>query len=396
MPTPILSTPAYELPFIGAVPFSMIPRPAITQDLAMLDAIGATCVRVECSWAETETTPGVYVVPDHIEGRIAAALAAKRAVVILVDYSNPLYTANVVTPPTTASALNAYAAYAAWLVQRYSSKPNVFFEIWNEPNNPMFWQPAPNPAQYAALLKAAVPAMRAKDVHAQLMTAGVGDLPPPGIFAAPYMRDVVAAAPDLGIMHTLHPYNQTKPEDVFAYVDAYRAAASYSGKIAVTEWGYCDQWIAADGMKRAFYTARMICCAILGGWKLLTMYNLRDTGTDPNNPEHTFGLHKYDLTPKLAVTAFKTIMDALKGAYAYDAEQLPNGVYRIVLYKSGGKVTKLLWTDRTVGINHLEPMGSVDSVTDCINGQPTFRFNSGALTIGLAHTFPVMVINGEG
>ena len=47
------------------------------------------------------------------------------------------------------------------------------FEIWNEPNNVVFWQPAPNPAAYTAALLAAYAAIKAVDPEGTVITGGL-------------------------------------------------------------------------------------------------------------------------------------------------------------------------------------------------------------------------------
>jgi hypothetical protein len=66
-----------------------------------------------------------------------------------------------------------YASFAAAVAQRYGGKGAKYFEIWNEPNNPAFWAPAPDPAAYTADLKAAYPAIKAVDPSAVVLTAGL-------------------------------------------------------------------------------------------------------------------------------------------------------------------------------------------------------------------------------
>jgi hypothetical protein len=47
------------------------------------------------------------------------------------------------------------------------------YEIWNEPDGPDFWAGGPQPAAYAALLKAAYPAVKAADPGATVVTGGM-------------------------------------------------------------------------------------------------------------------------------------------------------------------------------------------------------------------------------
>ncbi len=192
----ILNAPASQLPKVGAALFSLNPWPSVSQDMAMLQAISATMVRIEVQWGMVEATQGVYAVPDATDGRIAAAKAAGMSVVILLDYSNPIYTGNVFAPPTTNTQLTAWGNFCAYIASLYAG-PGVLFEVWNEPNNPQFWSPAPSASQYGTVLAQAISAIRAKVPSAQIISAGIGDLAAPGINAAPFMQSVNAAQPNM-------------------------------------------------------------------------------------------------------------------------------------------------------------------------------------------------------
>ena len=52
---------------------------------------------------------------------------------------------------------------ASALAARYARKGVQTFEIWNEPNNAIYWQPAPNPVAYTADLIAAYKAIKKVD-----------------------------------------------------------------------------------------------------------------------------------------------------------------------------------------------------------------------------------------
>jgi hypothetical protein len=80
------------------------------------------------------------------------------------------------------------------------------WEIWNEPNNPRFWQPRRDPLQYTLLLKYAYQAAKAADPQAQVAgCAVVGD-------DVSFITDVLmAGGGDYLDIVSLHPYPQPKP-----------------------------------------------------------------------------------------------------------------------------------------------------------------------------------------
>jgi hypothetical protein len=305
-------------------------------------------------------------------------------------------------PPRDAASCDAFANWAAWMVGQYAA-PDVWFEIYNEPNNPMFWANAVNPAQYAALLSACIAKMRAvpgKGASAKIVTAGVGSVAAPND-QNPFMAAVTSAVGSATMArltaHTLHPYLGTgAPEGLFPFIDVYRTAVPCTLPIVVTEWGYCSQWLGADETKRALYIARMIGCAVLAGLPLLTVFNATDTGSDPNNMDMTFGLYRFDLTPKPAVKAFKAMMDALAGAVTYDAEKVVAGsasYYRITVRKANGAVTKIIWSDAST-TSITEPMTSVASVDDTNGSRPWVRLVPGGFMITIGAAIAPQIITG--
>ena len=56
-------------------------------------------------------------------------------------------------PPRGSSDLRAWRDFSHDLVARYGTRV-VRYEMWNEPNDHTFWPPGPDPAEYAALLRA--------------------------------------------------------------------------------------------------------------------------------------------------------------------------------------------------------------------------------------------------
>lgn len=66
-----------------------------------------------------------------------------------------------------------FANFAKTVSNRYKNKGLHYWEIWNEPNSPQFWQPAASPAQYTELLKATAAALRKEDSKAHIITGGL-------------------------------------------------------------------------------------------------------------------------------------------------------------------------------------------------------------------------------
>jgi len=129
----------------------------------MLDSIQAAGIKVirdECYWADVESTRGVFNFPSSIDNYINAANQRGIKIIMILDYNNPLYAPHAGSGVITDSNRTAFALYCQKVVERYSPLGVKVYEIWNEPNIPMFWHPEPNAVLYAQLLQSVYPAIK--------------------------------------------------------------------------------------------------------------------------------------------------------------------------------------------------------------------------------------------
>jgi hypothetical protein len=146
-----------------------------------------------------------------------------------------------------------FGRFATALVRRYGpgggfwaahpeipARPVRSWQIWNEPNLPAFWRPAPDPAAYTALLTVAAAAIRAADPQAEIVMAGLPESPlamPAALYLAGVYRAGGAPAFDTLAVHPYAPDATT----VVAMVGAIRGVADAYGDAApirVTEFGW--------------------------------------------------------------------------------------------------------------------------------------------------------------
>jgi hypothetical protein len=122
----------------------------------------------------------------------------------ILDYSTywaATVSGNDKTPPKSDAD---FAAYAEAFARRYGrggsfwsehpelpALPVTAYEVWNEPNLHVFWQPTPDPVRYAGMFLAARDAIKRADPKATVM---VGGLAP---YADTYVKDMYAARPEL-------------------------------------------------------------------------------------------------------------------------------------------------------------------------------------------------------
>jgi hypothetical protein len=102
------------------------------------------------------------------------------------------------------------------VANRYYGKGASYFEIWNEPNNPAFWSPTPDPAAYTADLKAAYTAIKAVAPSALVITGGTSPAANSGnsYDDVTFLQDMYADGAQ-GYFDALgaHPYTYPTPPD---------------------------------------------------------------------------------------------------------------------------------------------------------------------------------------
>jgi hypothetical protein len=135
-------------------------------------ATGAKEVRMFLLWKDLEPQkgrlePGLVQAYTDIVARLGAAGVRANFVFTTAPAWASGSSTNPNTPPRDpadyASALARFAALPG------IAGKHVAYELWNEEDAAEWWPPAPDPAAYAALVKAAAPALRAADPSAEVV-----------------------------------------------------------------------------------------------------------------------------------------------------------------------------------------------------------------------------------
>ena len=135
-------------------------------------AAGAGWVRMFVDWNKYEPSPGNYdAFEDRRFGERIGTATARGQKVLLVVVRSPRWasgSSDVNHPPRDP------ATYAGFLRRLAVQFPAVAaFEVWNEPDESIWWQPAPNPGAYAALLNASYDAVKSANPAAKVVTGGL-------------------------------------------------------------------------------------------------------------------------------------------------------------------------------------------------------------------------------
>jgi hypothetical protein len=276
---------------------------------------------------------------------LAAAQNKIRVVPMLLD--NTRYNAasgpgHGLRPPPD---LRRFAAQAGALADRYGphgtfwkGKPRRLrryairtWQVWNEPNLPVFWLPKPKPRRYAKMVKLAGRAIHRQEKRALVVTAGIPDSKQskPRNYKS-YLRAFLRAggwrqADAIGV----HAYSPTVP-GVKRILRTYRRVINpHHGrklKLLITELGWADKGhrnpmvVGRKGQARRITKAYRLIAHLRHRYKIAGVFYFqwRDYNIIPGDPRgntwgyHT-GLHKVNGKPKPAWRAFKRVVRRAKG-----------------------------------------------------------------------------------
>jgi len=263
-----------------------------------------------------------------------------------------------------------YARFVAAAAARYGSQSPIaqlrgsvtVWSLWNEPNHAEFSRPKPDPDKYAAMVKAAYPAIKAADPTATVMTGGTSPAPdaPDGSEYSPitwlqglYARGVGGSFDAVGHHPYMFPTNPLDAHDWNAFTqtqmlyDVMVAHGDAAKKVWGTETGAPtgtdpealseadqSQWVH-DYYRGWNTTFRAFTGPLL--W-----FRLRDNGTDPANRWVNLGLLHIDGTPKPAYHGYQQVMGAATTdppPQSLAGTTVPQLGRRVVANPSGGYYT---------------------------------------------------------
>jgi hypothetical protein len=217
-----------------------------------------------------------------------------------------------------------FAWFAYQAAARYRGRATAW-EVWNEPNLGIFWQPGPDPEYYAELLKQTYLAIKYGDPEATVVQGSLAndisqeapDLPvvPPEQFlqilydqgVGPYF-DVVARNP------YAHP--ELGGKTVANMLKSIRQVMDKNGDsdkpIWVTETGYASiaEWGVPESVQADWLVESAQAALDEGGAALYTWYNFFDKGNRSDVFDHNLGLIRRNWTRKPAYEAYREFINS--------------------------------------------------------------------------------------
>ena len=288
----------------------------INRELDAVAKTNASWLRVLVDWSRIESTRGQYdwgYLDNIVDNAQARGLRVLGVLAYTPTWARPEGPGKLfwTVPPVNPGD---FANFSQAVIQRYGDRITNW-EIWNEPNLPLFFGFADNKAQrYTDLLKAVYPAIKAVQPNSTVVAAGLsrlgGNDSPPGFLQQMY---------DLGAggffdAANAHPYVfpgglAADTRNGWSYVGQMRdimvAHGDAGKKIWMTEVG-APTSTGADGVspedQARQITDVMAAAANTGFSGPVFIYSVRDSNSsDRGNRERNFGaLLTSDWQPKFA------------------------------------------------------------------------------------------------
>jgi hypothetical protein len=239
--------------FYGVISAEPLPAPA---ELDRMSRGKVGTLRINLAWGTVQANSGAeydWSRYDSIVGQ-----AAKNAIRVLATvYSSPTWAEPTPEYPPLGDRLPQFEDFARAAVRRYGSDgifwkqnpntpklPIVDWQLWNEPNSPLFWKPAPDVGDYLALLRGFDSAVSAEDPAARIMLGGLFPTPRGGIDMPEFITALYrGGGKGLFDAAALHPY-AADPVDALASVEQARAVLDRVGdpeaRLWITEIGWAS------------------------------------------------------------------------------------------------------------------------------------------------------------
>jgi polysaccharide biosynthesis protein PslG len=215
----------------------------IQGEFARIRSGGVSWIREDFSWNVIEPRRGSFNWAPF-DRLMEAASRTGMHVLGILDYSapwassDPLGRGNPFYPPKDDSD---FARYSAAVASRYGSTgeywkrhpserkvPLGAVEIWNEPFIYQWWNPAPDPAAYAKMVRSTAPAVRSADPRIRILMSGDLDSLDQFGHYTPWIARLLSKSPGIARLVdgvSVHPYPE--PWDLGPYDDGWSIRRSF-------------------------------------------------------------------------------------------------------------------------------------------------------------------------
>jgi hypothetical protein len=302
----------------------------MSADLDAMVAAGMTWVRVDFYWSAIEYQRGRFAW-SATDAFVRAAVARGLRILAMPDYT-PSWARSGTTDKYPPRDPRDYATFVQAAAQRYAPMGVHAWEIWNEPNNAMFWAPRADPVAYTAMLKLAYAAIKRVDPSATVVSGGLSpavdngrDVSPLTFLAQLYSHGARGSFDAVGYHPYSYPYAPMYPaawNTFYRTPDVYALMARNSDgakRVWGTEVGFptgSGSKAVSEATQASYVTAAIAQWTSWGFHGPIMFYTMRDLGTDRWNVNDNMGMVDRSGTPKPVFASVRRQLQAPRGVRA--------------------------------------------------------------------------------
>lgn len=259
--------------------------PSLDSAVNALADSGTGWAREDFQWQVIQPAPNQF--SWDVIDRVVDALRTKGINILgVLSGPTPGWAATGTNNTFAAPDPQRFAAFAQAVADHFKGRVR-YWQIWNEPENALYWQPSPDAGAYATLLKTVYPAIKSANPDAQILLGGV--VPTHlDYLRGIYLNDAWSSFDILG----LHPYVDPKSPEQGQIgtgdVSAVKALAGDLGQkpIWATELGWATGPVGRDStgvdeQSQANYLVRGMALLRAAGVDKVIWYSFKDDSNGP-------------------------------------------------------------------------------------------------------------------
>lgn len=316
--------PADRLGIAAGVIVARADEAEMNRDLDGYKALGARWLRTAVKWSDVQpASPAQF---DWTDADRLVDGAVQRGLQLLLIVNGTPKWARPSDAPENADVAPArpsdYADFLRAAVMRYKERGVRHWELGNEPNH----QPSPDAAEYAQLLRAAYPAIKAADPTAVVLTGGLGGTQDKAdrIAGDTFLQQLYDhGAKGYFDAVSYHPYTypglaSERARGWSRMLNARRIMERNGDgekKIWATEFGAPTSGprrrVVVSEERQAEMVRDAYATFVGYAWSgPLFWFTYRDKGTEADSQKNFFGLVRRDYSPKPAFDAYRELSEA--------------------------------------------------------------------------------------